>query len=232
MSHSSHSAAAIRRSLIPGLLLAGAILTFSSVAASAQGVGLNLGPMFLLSDVVPGSGTAPAGGMGFSLGIDYLSVVDDGGIISYGILYTSVPFDNDSIHALFGGSEETTLELASRKSLGFMTSVRFRIGADLDEIAPIINLKGGGAFLFGGDGKLIDGDSEVELDLSPEIPVAVQGSLAAGIDYPFPGNDEIALVGTVGPLLELTFAKGFDGPEVDFGVTGILLSIGIEYRTE
>ncbi len=232
MSHSSHSAVAIRRSSVPGLLLACALLIFGSVSAGAQGVGLNLGPIFLLSGEMPGSETIPAGGPGLSLGIDYLSVVDDGGIISYGLFYTSIPFDNDSLVSILGGSDDDTLDLASRKSIGFLTSIRFRIGADLDELAPIINLKGGAAFLFGADGTLSNGSNKVDVDLSPDIPVALQGAIGLGADYPLPGNDEIALVGTVGPMFELSFLEGIDGPEVDFNVTGIVLSVGVEYRTE
>ncbi|MCB0712835.1 MAG: hypothetical protein KDD67_10935 [Ignavibacteriae bacterium] len=194
--------------IVPVIILAFFSL-LSPLLLSAQGVGLNLGPVFITDYPLT---TSP----GFTIGLDYLYSVDDDGVISTALQYSSYPVDKDST----GG-----LEFSSLKTISLLTAIRFRIAADLDELAPIITLAAGPGFRFGGT------NEATGADLVGDIPINVEGWLGAGVDYPIQ-DDNIALIGQIRYPLILQLVDTGSNVETELVRPGFYLTVGIEYRSE
>ena len=184
---------------------------FVPLLLSAQGVGLNLGPA-IVSDY------PAAESPGFTIGLDYYYSVDDDGMISTALQYSSFPVSDEAING-------SNLEFSSLKSIALLTSIRFRIAADLDEIAPIVTLGAGPAYRFGGS------NDDLDVDMVGDIPISVEGWLGAGVDWPI-SEESLALVGQIRYPLSLQFVETPGDFETELVRPGFFLTIGIEYRSE
>lgn len=211
------------------ILLIGLVLSIGP-DVSAQGVGISFHPLIVTGDAFPGN-DAPMSGPGFGLTLELFTTVTDMSLVSVGVMYSSIPYDCDSLEREMAGlgAVNPELSLSTRKMFGIISTGRFRIGRDLDEICPIVTGWGGFGFLSSGSGVLSSGGVIQEVEIEQDAPFALIGGLGIGVDYPLFGDDEYALVGTVGPQFELGIgdAKGFAAI-----VTGVALTVGIEYRDD
>ena len=182
---------------------------FLPVLLNAQGVGLNLGPIIVTN--MPFA-TSP----GFTVGLDYLYGIDDDGLMATSLQYSSFPVDEDEVNGA---------EFSSLKTLSLLTTIRFRIAADLDEVAPIITLAGGPAYRFGGT------HEESGADLVGDLPFNFEGWIGAGVDWPLV-EENVALIGQLRYPLTLQFVDTRSGLETDFVTPGLFFTVGIEYRNE